>query len=178
MKRGFVLTAAAVALFVSLSASAQGPVRGPQGNDFAKQWQERIQSEKIAFLTNEMQLTPKEAQVFWPVYNEAQKEQEAIISETLKAYGALDKALREGKSGKEIEALLKDYANALDKDTTSSKYVEKYLKILPSEKVAKLFIGEEKFRQSQILRLRQPQMQGMGQGPWNTPKKEPSENKR
>lgn len=178
MKRGFVLIAAAVALFVSLSASAQGPVRGPQGNDFAKQWQERIQSEKIAFLTNEMQLTPKEAQVFWPVYNEAQKEQEAIISETLKAYGALDKAVREGKSGKEIEALLKDYAKALDKDTTSSKYVEKYLKILPSEKVAKLFIGEEKFRQSQILRLRQPQMQGMGQGPWNTPKKEPSENKR
>lgn len=178
MKRGFVLIAAAVALFVSLSASAQGPVRGPQGNDFAKQWQERIQSEKIAFLTNEMQLTPKEAQVFWPVYNEAQKEQEAIISEALKAYGALDKAVREGKSGKEIEALLKDYANALDKDTTSSKYVEKYLKILPSEKVAKLFIGEEKFRQSQILRLRQPQMQGMGQGPWNTPKKEPSENKR
>lgn len=175
MKRGIILTIAA-ALVLSLSASAQGPARGPQGNDFAKQWQERIQSEKIAFLTNEMQLTPKEAQAFWPVYNEAQKEQEAIISETLKAYGALDKAVREGKSGKEIEALLKNYVQAMEKSNSSSKYVEKYLKILPSEKVARLFTGEEKFRQSQILRLRQPQGQGMG--PWSTPRKEPSENKR
>ena len=95
---------------------------------------------------------------------EAQKEQEAIISETLKAYGALDKAVREGKSGKEIEALLKDYAKALDKDTTSSKYVEKYLKILPSEKVAKLFIGEEKFRQQQIFKLRRGPQENPQQG--------------
>ena len=32
--------------------------------DFAKQWQERLESEKIAFLTNEMSLTPKEAQTY------------------------------------------------------------------------------------------------------------------
>lgn len=174
MKRGTHFIASAAALLISLSAFAQGP----QGNDFAKQWQERIQSEKIAFLTNEMQLTPKEAQVFWPVYNEAQKEQEAVVKETLKAYGELDKAVREGKSAKEIENLLRNYARALDKGNASSKYVEQYLKILPSEKVAKLFTGEEKFRQSQILRLRQPQPQGMSHGPWNPQKKEPSENKR
>lgn len=170
MKR--IILAAAV-LLISIAASAQGPQGGPQGGDFARQWQERIQSEKIAFLTNEMQLTPKEAQVFWPVYNEAQKAQEAEVRATLKAYGELDKAIRDGKTGKDLEPLLKNYAKALQQGASAAKYMEQYIKILPAEKVAKLYIGEEKFRQSQILRLRQPQ--NMGQNPWNSGKRDQTE---
>ena len=33
-------------------------------------WKERLMSEKIAFLTAELNITPQEAQVFWPVYNQ------------------------------------------------------------------------------------------------------------
>jgi hypothetical protein len=132
--------------------------------DFARQWQERIESEKIAFLTNEMSLTPKEAQTFWPIYNQAQKEQREAIEASMKAFGELDKAIRDGKTGKEINTLLEKYTRAIDSQDVSSRYLKEYLKILPAEKVAKLFLGEERFRQSQINRLRQPMGgQPMGQ---------------
>ena len=148
-------------LAVSVSAFGQGNGMG----DFAKQWQDRIESEKIAFLTNEMSLTPKEAQAFWPVYNQAQKEQRDAVEASMKAFVELDKALRDGKTGKEIDSLLDNYIKAADAQNNSSKYVKEYLKVLPAEKVAKLFVGEEKFRQSQINRLRQPMggSQPMGQ---------------
>ena len=78
-----------------LTASASGQNQGQNRNgmgDFAKQWQERLESEKIAFLTNEMSLTPKEAQSFWPLYNQAQKEQREAIEASMKAFGELDMA--------------------------------------------------------------------------------------
>ena len=149
-----------VLLAVSVSAFGQNNGMG----DFARQWQERIESEKIAFLTNEMSLTPKEAQIFWPLYNQAQKEQREAIEASMKAFGELDKALRDGKTGKEINALLDKYTDAIDAQNVAAKYLKEYLKVLPAEKVAKLFLGEEKFRQSQINRLRQPMGgQPMGQ---------------
>ena len=148
----------AILLSVLLVLSAQAFAQNNNSNmgDFAKQWQERLESEKIAFLTNEMSLTPKEAQAFWPIYNQAQKEQRDAIEASMKAFGELDKALRDGKTGREVDALLEKYTKAVDGQNVSAKYLKEYLKVLPSEKVGKLLIGEEKFRQSQINRLRQP----------------------
>ena len=74
----------------------------------------------------------------------------------MESFSHLDKALREGKSGKEIDTLLDKYTKAIDSQNSSSRNVKEYLKVLPAEKVAKLLVGEEKFRQSQIHRLRQP----------------------
>ena len=156
--RAFIPTILVSALLVlSVQVSAQN--NNGMG-DFAKQWQERLESEKIAFLTKEMSLTPKEAQTFWPLYNQAQKEEREAIDASMKAFGELDKALREGKTGNELNALLEKYTKAVDAQGVSARYLKEYLKVLPAEKVGKLLIGEEKFRQSQINRLRQPMMGG------------------
>ena len=45
-------------------------------------WGARMKSEKIGFLTSEMGLTPEEAQVFWPIYNKAEQEKMAAMTET------------------------------------------------------------------------------------------------
>ncbi len=42
---------------------------------------EKIQSLKIAFITQKLQLTPDEAQKFWPVYNQYDKEVHSIESD-------------------------------------------------------------------------------------------------
>ena len=156
--RAFIPTILVSALLV-LSAQASAQNNNGMG-DFAKQWQERLESEKIAFLTKEMSLTPKEAPTFWPLYNQAQKEEREAIDASMKAFGELDKALREGKTGNELNALLEKYTKAVDAQGVSARYLKEYLKVLPAEKVGKLLIGEEKFRQSQINRLRQPMMGG------------------
>ena len=31
---------------------------------------EQIKAQKVAYLTNRLQLTPREAEIFWPLYNE------------------------------------------------------------------------------------------------------------
>ena len=148
-----------VSALLALSTQAFAQNNNGMG-DFAKQWQERIESEKIAFLTNEMSLTPREAQAFWPIYNQAQKEQREAIEASMKTFAELDKAIRDGKTGREVNTLLERYTKAVDDQNVSAKYLKEYLKVLPAEKVGKLLLGEETFRQSQINRLRQPMMGG------------------
>ena len=62
----------ALAIF-AVGAFAQGPQGPRRGGDDG--WRERVRSEKVAFLTQEIDLTESEAQVFWPIYNEIQKAQ-------------------------------------------------------------------------------------------------------
>ena len=169
MKKSVLYILISVFSLAAVSASAQNNMN-PQ------QWQDRLQSEKIAFLTNEMSLTPQEAQAFWPIYNQAQKEQAAAVEASFKAFAALDNAIRTGKSSSEIADLLSKYTESLDSRDASSKYAKEYLKVLSSEKVAKLYIGEEKFRQSKIHGLRQPQMMG-GQPPQGRPWARPQQDR-
>ena len=115
-------------------------------------WREKIESEKIAFLTSEMDLTPSEAQAFWPVYNEIQKDRMQKMKAVFDSYKALEDAIAEGKV---TEDALRKYTDAVKvSGEIDSKAVSAYLKVIPAEKVASLFVGEEKFRRQQIHRLR------------------------
>ena len=50
-------------------------------------------SEKIAFLTTAIGLTPGEAQAFWPVYNQMWEERGKAQFNVMKAYKALEAAV-------------------------------------------------------------------------------------
>ena len=117
-------------------------------------WRERVRAEKVAFLTEQVDLTESEAQVFWPIYNQIQKEQREAFEAVRKAYEAMEKGLQEGKTGKEMEKLVNAYVNAKDKNEgIETKYLNKLMKALPAEKVARYYVAEEKFRHQQIGRL-------------------------
>lgn len=129
-------------------------------NETKEDWKEKIQSEKIAFLTMEIGLTPQEAQVFWPVYNEINEEKDQAMYEVIKYYWEMSKAIEDGKSEKEIKALLDKYLEAQEKQRKIDEdAAEKYKKVLSTTKVAKLYIGEEKFRRQHIRKLRDMQGQ-------------------
>ena len=115
-------------------------------------WQEKMMSEKIAFITMELQLTPEEAQSFWPVYNQVTKENKESQQAMMNAYRAMTKALEEGNaSDKEISALLDDYLAAKQAHKEAGKDdADKYRKVLPAKKVAKLYVAEENFRRQHI----------------------------
>lgn len=123
----------------------------PEGQrNHKEQWM----AQKIAYLTEVMDLTAEEAQVFWPIYNQAQKEKREAYKAVKQAYASLDKGIQEGKGKKEIKDLLRQYTAALEAtQSIDSKYVTQYERVLPVEKVAKLLIGEETFRRQQIQRL-------------------------
>lgn len=139
----------AVGAFAQGNQGPQGPRRGGDNG-----WRERVRSEKVAFLTQEIDLTESEAQVFWPIYNEIQKAQRESFEATQKAFMAMEKGVQEKKSGKEMEKLVHAYIDAKDKnDGIETKYMNKLLKSLPAEKVARYYLAEEKFRHQQIGRL-------------------------
>ncbi len=135
-------------------AQGQPPRRGNENG-----WRERVRAEKVAFLTEEIDLSESEAQVFWPIYNQIQKEKRESFEAVRQTYEAMEKGLKEGKSGKEMEKLVKAYIDAKDKNEgIETKAFNKLMKALPAEKVARYFVAEEKFRHQQIGRLGGVQM--------------------
>ena len=145
-----------ISILLSIALAAGAAWGQPQGQRQGRggDWRERVRAEKVAFLTEEIDLTESEAQVFWPIYNQIQKDQRESFEEVRKAYEAMEKGVKEGKTGKEMEKLVKAYVDAKDKnDGIETKAFNKLMKALPAEKVARYFVAEEKFRHQQIGRL-------------------------
>jgi hypothetical protein len=102
---------------------------------------EKIQALKIAFITQKLQLTPEEAQKFWPVYNQYDNEIHNI---------ELDKS----------------DPNVLDKEekllNVRKKYLTSFEKILGPDKTNRLFNAERDFRGLLIRRLQNRNQQRLG----------------
>ena len=139
-----ILVALAAMVCMGFSANAS----------IADDWKEKLMAEKIAFLTLEVGLTPEEAQAFWPVYNQVEKEKDEAMFNVIRTYKEMNKAIEEKKSANEISALLDKYLEAQKKvNEVENSIAAKYKAVLPLEKVAKLYVAEEKFRRLQIRKL-------------------------
>lgn len=134
MKR---LTFMAVCFAMALALQAQ-PGEG--------QVHERIEAQRVAFLTNRLSLTPEEAQQFWPVFNEYRKGMKEVRKDKRP-----DKAA-ENMTDKEADEFLADAINAEEREFALRKdLVQKLRKFLPSRKIVLLFQAEEEFKR-QLLR--------------------------
>ena len=142
----YIVTASVLILTSAISAFAE--------ERFQDNWKEKIMSEKIAFLTMEMGITPEEAQIFWPVYNQVDKERDEAIRSVFRSYKAVEDAVAAGKGEKELNKLLDEYLAALKaQGEVEQKAYKEYAKVLPVEKLAKLYVAEEKFRRQHIRKL-------------------------
>lgn len=142
------------AFIIAVMATFAAASTHAQGNRNPEDWKKKMMSEKVAFFTVELDLTPEEAQKFWPVYNQVDKEKDEATAAVFKAYFELGKALEAKKPEKEISNLLDQYVEAMEKQSEINvKADEKFRKVLPVEKVARLYIGEETFRRQYIRRL-------------------------
>ena len=145
MKKIFTILTALC--FIAVTGTAAQPKN-------REDWKLKMMNEKIAFLTTELNITPEEGQVFWPVYNKVNQEKDAAMRNVFKAYRNLAKATEEGVKGKELEKLLKEYLNAQQAQReVEEESAEKFMKVLSTEKTAKLYLAEERFRRRQIHKL-------------------------
>ncbi len=112
---------------------------------------DKIEALRAAFITEQLGLTSDESQKFWPVYNEYQDKLKAARKEFKNHKGtfATDK---EAQDFLDAELLLKQREVALYKD-----YYDRFKKILPVKKVARLRQAEEKFKQVLIEKLKEKQ---------------------
>lgn len=148
-----VTLAGCLLLAVALFAQPQAQKRSEEQR---KKVFERIQSEKIAFLTNALDLNPEEAQKFWPVYNECAKKIGEAQAARMKAFAELRAKKAQPVSEKEMEKKVEAYVEASKEAAqVMYDYYPKFKKVLPIEKVAKLYQAEDSFQQRMIRNLRE-----------------------
>lgn len=120
-----------------------------------KENREKIESEKVAFLTDKLDLTVKEAQDFWPTYNEFQKKREKIFIERRKIHKSLIKDVDTMSDKEIIEFITKVNDLKLKEVKLEKEYSDKFLKILPAKKVIMLQKYEMEFKRTLLHKLKE-----------------------
>lgn len=118
-------------VFTSLAAAAQQPEPQLEGKK-----QQDIEALKVAFISKELELTPDEAQKFWPVYNEYSKELKNAVTD--------------------------DEQDIIDRDekvlNLRKRYRERFIKILGQQRMNRMFGAEANFRKLLIKAIRKQRL--------------------
>lgn len=116
---------------------------------------EKIESARIALITDRLNLTPEQAQVFWPVYNEFTDKRRAIGAEFEDKRRAMNK---ETATEEEKRALLELGMTAKEKQLQLEKeYSDKLLEVISVEQMINLRKAEEDFRRMLLEQLQKRQ---------------------
>ena len=104
-----------------------------------------MESMRIAFLTQKLDLSPEEAQKFWPVYNEFQKKREELRKKRREEIKNAKENF-DSLSDKQVETIVDDEIAFKQKNLDLDKeYHSKFKSVLPVKKVAKLYHAEDMF---------------------------------
>lgn len=101
--------------------------------------QQDIEALKVAFISKELELTPAEAQKFWPVYNEYSKELRGIITNEKDVLPRDEKVLNLRK-----------------------RYSDQFTNILGQQRMNRIFNAEGRFRQLLIKSMRAQNQRNKG----------------
>lgn len=123
-------------------------------------WKEKMDRQRLEFLVKEMDLTEAEKEAFVPVYEMAQQEKKEAFEHMMNAYKALEEAVENPGEAAVADRLAAYLAAVEASQKIDTRYAEAYQKVIPSVKVAKLYLSEEKFRREQIQRLHRGGPQG------------------
>ncbi len=139
-------------LFVGITLNMQAQQRPHlfKNND-------KIKALKTAYITEALDLTPKEAEKFWPVYNQYDKK---IMELRFKKMHDLRNKIRTKEnfnalSEKEAQNILAGFLNIerniLDEKSNLNKQL---LKVISAKKILKLYRAEDSFNRRLLQRLR------------------------
>jgi hypothetical protein len=125
-----------------LVAAAQDPNETGQAPVDPKAM-ERINNLRIAYLTEKLELTPEQAERFWPVYREFSQERMKLRNELRVAHQAIDPNNPDPKKEQELVDLsLKVRQRELDLEKD---YSGRLLKVISAQQLINLRKGEREF---------------------------------
>jgi len=122
-----------------------------QGRQFSETL-EKYKAEKVAFLSDKLDLSIKEAEKFWPVYNEFQDKADKLRHQGRPSYRRPDP---DSLSKDKMEELMDTrFQNDLKMAKLAQDYHIKYKKILPVKKVFILYQAEQQFMGTMLRKMR------------------------
>ena len=132
-----------ILLLIALSVNAQQEDDAEPAQADPKA-QEKINSLRIAYLTDKLGLTSEQAEKFWPIYREFAQKRQEIRSELRDARKGIDKDKPDPKKQQELVDLslkIKQRVLDLEKD-----YSGRLLKVVSAEQMLRLPGAEAEFR--------------------------------
>jgi hypothetical protein len=115
--------------------------------DFGQQMYESIKAERISFLAPKLNLTPAEAQTFWPVYNEYEKKRWDIQGKRLNFERMRSNNLA-SQTDEELGEITKSYIESFEMEGDLRKeYHKKFTQILSLRKLVQLYKAENDFKE-------------------------------
>jgi hypothetical protein len=147
MKKIFLLTS--TIFLMSMMSFAQKPEG--RGGERMK----RLESYKIAFISDKLALTPEESEKFWPIYRQFQDQRKTVVKNSKPAKLLVDMTDAEADSF---------IATQLDKEEKifqlKKEYVKKLKGVIPSKKIAKLQKLEAEFKKEVMKRMKERKKEG------------------
>lgn len=107
---------------------------------------EQLESQKVAFITKQLNLSVEEAQKFWPVYNEMQQKKNKINAKRRQILKKISEKNTDIKDSELTELLDSYIASQLEEAKLSKDYHEKFKAVLPIRKVVAYYKAEERFK--------------------------------
>lgn len=107
-----------------------------QENNESNKKQQDIEALKVAFISRELELTPEDAQKFWPVYNQYSNELRGVVQDDQDVIERDEKVLNLRK-----------------------KYRDQFTKVLGAQRMNRLYNAEGRFRQILIKAIKNQRLQ-------------------
>jgi|KNS12BottometaT_FD_k123_189652_1 hypothetical protein len=140
-----------IALLCPIFMMAQPPI--------SEKKMKQIESQKIAFITTELDLSPEQAQVFWPVYNQYSKEVKSLHDKRREGPKKINKdlsTLSDEKLEEILDAMIEGFAKIhMQEVELKKKYHTEFKKVMTIQQVAILYRSERKFKGELLRRLKQ-----------------------
>jgi len=139
-------------LFIGLTISIQAQQRPHlfRNND-------KIRALKAAYITEALDLSSKEAEKFWPIYNAYDKKVMELRFKKMRELGNKIKT-KEGfnnLTNKEAEIILNDFINIESNILNAKRNLNKQLlSVISAKKIIKLYKAEDDFNRRLLQRLR------------------------
>jgi hypothetical protein len=147
MKKIFILPIFSFILFLNTSAA--------QRNANPERMKERMDSYRIAFITEKLNLTPEESQKFWPLYNQFHEQGKKLRQDERNQKSVDD------MSDAEAEQFIKIAIEREEKELNARKeFVQKLKNVLPAKKIAKLQGLEKEFKKELLERSKERRQKG------------------
>jgi len=115
---------------------------------------DKIKSLKVAFLTERLDMSSKEAQTFWPIYNEYEEKRDAMHEQKQDQVYRKMKDV-ENLSEKEAGELIKQYLTFEEKEEELDKnFTERVSKVISTKKTLLLLRSEYEFKKQLLKQYR------------------------
>jgi hypothetical protein len=112
--------------------------------------QDRIEAQRIAFITEKLQLTPDESAKFWPLYNEFRDKQQQLRRSARPENGLAD--ITDAEASRVIEQHFEMEESQL---RLKREYYDKLKTAIPPRKIARLAAVEMEFNRTVLEHIKE-----------------------